>query len=92
MIFCSPKSYERVSLFLAPMVFFLVRPSSTFSKEFSSETTRQISIKFHMQPPGKRGKKAVFFGPGHMTKMTAMPMYGKNHTKIFFSRTAGSIA
>ena len=24
---------------------------------------------------------------GHMTKMTATPIYGKNHLKIFFSRT-----
>ena len=24
---------------------------------------------------------------GHMTKMAAMPMYGKNPSKIFFSRT-----
>ena len=24
---------------------------------------------------------------GHMTKMAAMPIYGKNHLKIFFSRT-----
>ena len=26
-------------------------------------------------------------GPGHMTKMAAMPIYGKNPLKIFFSRT-----
>ena len=25
--------------------------------------------------------------PGHMTKMAAMPIYGKNPSKIFFSRT-----
>ena len=24
---------------------------------------------------------------GHMTKMAAMPIYGKNRLKIFFSRT-----
>ena len=24
---------------------------------------------------------------GHMTKMTATPIYGKKHLKIFFSRT-----
>ena len=24
---------------------------------------------------------------GHMTKMAATPIYGKNHLKIFFSRT-----
>ena len=30
--------------------------------------------------------------PGHMTKMAAMPIYGKNTSKIFFSRTGGSIS
>ena len=29
--------------------------------------------------------------PGHMTKMAAMPIYGKNPSKIFF-RTGGSIS
>ena len=29
--------------------------------------------------------------PGHMTKMAAMPIYGKNPSKIF-SRTGGSIS
>ena len=31
-----------------------------------------------MQPPGKEGKKIYIFGPGHMTKMATMPIYGKN--------------
>ena len=56
----------------------VTRPSSTFSKHFSSESTDPISIKFHMQPPGKEGKKIYIFGPGHMTKMATMPIYGKN--------------
>ena len=30
--------------------------------------------------------------PGHMTKMAAMPVNGKNPSKIFFSRTGGSIS
>ena len=30
--------------------------------------------------------------PGHMTKMAGMPIYGKNPSKIFFSRTGGSIS
>ena len=29
---------------------------------------------------------------GHMTKMAAMPIYGKNPSKIFFSRTGGLIS
>ena len=30
--------------------------------------------------------------PGHMTKMAAMPTYGKNPSKLFFTRTAERIA
>ena len=56
-----------------------VRRPSTFSKDFSSETT--ISIKFHMQPLDRGGKKVYIFCPGHMTKMTAMPIYSKNLKK-----------
>ena len=29
--------------------------------------------------------------PGHMTKMAAMPIYGKNPSKIFFTGTAEPI-
>ena len=49
---------------------------STFSEEFFSETTVPISVKFHMQPPGKVGKKVYLFGPGHRTKLATMPIYG----------------
>ena len=31
-------------------------------------------------------------GLGHMTKMAAMPIYGKNPSKIFFSGTGGQIS
>ena len=30
--------------------------------------------------------------PGHMTKMAAMPIYGKNPSKLFFSGTTGPIS
>ena len=30
--------------------------------------------------------------PGHMTKMATMPIYGKNLSKICFSRTGGPIS
>ena len=33
------------------------------------------------------GTKVCSNGPGHMTKMAAMPIYGKNPLKVFFSRT-----
>ena len=58
-----------------------VRRPSTFSKDFSSETTKPISIKFYMQSLDRAGKKVYIFCPGHMTKMAAMPIYGKNLKK-----------
>ena len=69
-----------------------VRRPSTFSKDFSSETTGPISIKFHMQPLDRGGKKVCIFRPGHLTKMAVMPIYGKNLKKIFFSGTARQVA
>ena len=38
-----------------------------------------------MEPPWDGGTKVCSTGPGHMTKMAAMPIYGKNLKKIFFS-------
>ena len=45
---------------------------------FSSETTGPIEVKFHVEPPWDGGTKVYSNGPGHMTKMAAMPIYGKN--------------
>ena len=59
---------------------------STFSN-ISSETTGPIEAKFHMEPPWEGGTKVYSNGPGHMTKMAAMPIYGTNLKKIFLSRT-----
>ena len=68
------------------------RPS-TFSKDFSSETTGPIPIRFDMQPLDRGGKKVCIFCLGHLTKMAAIPIYEKkNPKKIFFSRTARQIA
>ena len=67
------------------------RPSSTFSNIYSSETAGPIKAKFCVEPPWERGTKVYINGPGHMTKMAAMPIYGKNPSKIFFSRTGGPI-
>ena len=63
------------------MVVSVVRRQSTFSKDFSSETAGPISIEFNMQPPDRGGKKVYIFRPGHMTKIAAMPIYGKNLKK-----------
>ena len=51
---------------------------STFSNIFFSETTGPIEVKFHVEPPLDRGTKVCSNGPGHMTNMAAMPIYGKN--------------
>ena len=66
------------------------RPSSTFSNIMSSETAWPIKAKFYVEPPWEGGTKVYINGPGHMTKMAATPIYGKNPSKIF-SRTGGSI-
>ena len=58
-----------------------VRYLSTFSKIFYTESNGSILFKFHMQPSSKGGKKVYIFGPGHMTKMAIMPVYGKNLKK-----------
>ena len=56
---------------------------STFSNIFSSETTAPIEAKFHMEPAWDGGTKVYANGPGHMTRMTAMPIYGKNLKNLF---------
>ena len=45
---------------------------------FSSETALPIKAKFYVAPPWEGGTKVYKNGPGHMTKMAAMPIYGKN--------------
>ena len=51
---------------------------STFSNISSSETTGPIKAKFNVEPPYDGGTKVGSNGPGHMTKIAAMPIYGKN--------------
>ena len=45
---------------------------------FSSETALPIKAKLYVEPPWEGGTKVYINGPGHMTKMAAMPIYGKN--------------
>ena len=58
----------------------VVRPS-TFSNVFSPETAWPIKAKFYVEPPWEGGTKVCINGLGHMTKMAAMPIYGKNLKK-----------
>ena len=57
----------------------VVRPF-TFSN-ISSETAWPIKAKFYVEPPWEGGTKFYINGPGHMTKMAAMPIYDKNLKK-----------
>ena len=42
----------------------------------SSETTQPIKAKFRVEHPWEGGTKVCINGPGHMTKMAVMPIYG----------------
>ena len=56
-----------------------------------SETAGPIKSKFYMEPPWVGGTIFCSRHLGHMTKMAATPKYGKNPSKISFSRTSGPI-
>ena len=56
------------------------RPS-TISNVFSSKTALSIKAKFYVKSPWEGGRKVYINGPGHMTKMAAMPIYVKNLKK-----------
>ena len=60
---------------------------SRFSNFLSSKTTGPIELKFHMKTPMDMGTKVCSNGPGHINKMAATPIYGKNPFKIFFPST-----
>ena len=71
-----------------------VRPASsslTISNIFFSKTACPIKAKFYVEPPWVGGTKVCSRHLGHMTKMAVTPLYGKNPSKIFFSRTGGPI-
>ena len=64
------------------------RSRSQFSNIFSSITAGQIKAKILVKPPWEGERKVCINGPGHMTKVAAMPLNGKKKTlKIFYSRT-----
>ena len=63
----------------AVVVVVVVRPP--FSNVFSSDTAWPIKAKFYVEPPWEGGTKVYINGPGHMTKVAARPIYGKNTKK-----------
>ena len=72
-------------------VIVVVRRPFTFSNVFSSETAWPIKAKFYVEPPWEGGTKVCINGPGHMTKMAAMPIYGKNLKKSSSPELAGRL-
>ena len=52
-----------------------------FSNVFSSETAWPIKAKFYVEPPREGRTKVYINGPGHMTKMAATLINGKNLNK-----------
>ena len=61
------------------------------SNIFFSETAWLVKAKFYVEPPWVGGTKFCSRHLGHVTKMAATPIYGKNPSKIFFSRTGRPI-
>ena len=56
-------------------------PLGYLLKIFFSETAWPIKAKFYVEPPWEGVTKVYINRPGHMTKMAAMPIYGKNLKK-----------
>ena len=52
-----------------------------FSNVLSSETAWPIKAKLYVEPPWEGGTKVCINGPGHMTKLAVMSIYGKNLKK-----------
>ena len=65
------------------------RRPSTFSNILSSETAWPIKAKFYDEPPWEGGTEVCINCPGHMTKMAAMAIYGKNLKKSSSPEPAG---
>ena len=66
-----------------------VRRRPPFSKIFFPKTTWPNKAKFHVEPPWVGETKVCSWDLDHMTTMAATPIYSKNPSKIFFSRTKG---
>ena len=56
------------------------------------KTRGPIKDKFYVEPLWVGGTKVCLLHLGHMTKMAATPIYGKNPSKIFFPGTGEPIS
>ena len=71
------------------LTYFTARSTSEI---FVSKTTWPSKDKFYRKHQYERGTSVIINKPCHVTKMAAMPIYGKNPSKIFFEGTAEPIA
>ena len=55
-----------------------------------SEIVRPIELKFHIETPEEAETKLCTKCPGHMTKMTAILIYGKTRLKIMKAHDLGT--
>ena len=76
-VYHAPASIRRPSV---------VRHPFTISNIFSSEAAWPIKAKFYVEPPLEERTKVCINDPGHMTKMAAMPIYGKNLKTFSFPK------
>ena len=77
---------SRLTFALSAKVAHIVVPS-IYKNIVFSKTIGPIELKFHMKTPYDKLAKNYTKYFGHMIKMAAMPIYGKNLLKNFFSRT-----
>ena len=77
---------SRLTFALSAKVTHIVVPSIYYNIVFS-QTIGPIELKFHVKTPYDKLAKIYTKYFGHMTKMVAMPIFGKKLLKISFSRT-----
>ena len=77
-----PKAHRwayRIPMVRRPSTSVHIRRCRPFTiSNISFETAWSIKATFHVEPPWEGGTKVYINGLGHITKMAARPIYGKN--------------
>ena len=60
-----------------------------FLSDYFSQTIGQIELKFHVKTPYDKLAKIYVKYFGHVTEMSATPIYGKNHLKSSYPEPEG---
>ena len=66
------------------LIFQIILEQLDYSTDFQN-----LKLTFYVEPPWEGGTKVCINGPGHMTKMAATPIYGKNLKKSSSPEPAG---